>query len=244
HVGAGVRLGPALGPYLLRGGDLRQEARLLLGRAELHDRRAEQEDAVLVDALRGARAVVLLLEDQPLEEVGAAAAVLARPGHHRPAAGVQRPLPRAVRLEPLARIEGGERRARHVRLEPRPRLRPKCPLRLRVREVHGPHDKRYAPSRKPRASGGRSRNRQLRPAPRWIQVDDASEPGVGSKTTSSAPSGIWSPSAHRKRSTTPSAGAVTVCSIFIASSTRSGVPRATSAPASTSRETTRPGIGA
>ena len=49
---------------------------LLLGRAELEDRRREQEDAVLRHPLRRAGAVVLLLEDQPLPEAGVATAVL------------------------------------------------------------------------------------------------------------------------------------------------------------------------
>ena len=60
------------------GGHLGEDAVLLLRRAELEDRRREQEDAVLRDALRRAGAVVLLLEDQPLPQARVAAAVLAR----------------------------------------------------------------------------------------------------------------------------------------------------------------------
>ena len=66
------------GTTSLAGGHPRQDAVLLLLRAELEDRRREQEDAVLGDALRRAGAVVLLLEDQPLPEARLAAAVLAR----------------------------------------------------------------------------------------------------------------------------------------------------------------------
>src|SRR3712207_8908687 len=46
--------------------------------------RGEQEDAVLADPSGGAGAVVLLLEDHPLDEGGVAAVVLLRPRHDRP----------------------------------------------------------------------------------------------------------------------------------------------------------------
>ncbi len=81
-------------------------------------RRAEQEDAVLVDAARRAGAVVLLFEDQPLEQIGAAAAVLDGPGDHREAAGVELLLPGAVGLEAFFRVEGRELLLRRVRGEP------------------------------------------------------------------------------------------------------------------------------
>ena len=85
QVAAGVRLAPALAPEVLAAGHAREDVGLLLGRAELEDRRGEQEDAVLRDPLRAAGPVVLLLEDQPLPQRGGPAAVLLGPGHHRPA---------------------------------------------------------------------------------------------------------------------------------------------------------------
>ena len=53
-----------------------------------------------------------------------------------------------------------------------------------------------------------------------------------------------SPALTRSSATTPSAGALTVCSIFIASRTRSGCPAVTTVPGSASTRSTRPGIGA
>ena len=90
EVAARVGLRPALAPRLLAGRHLGQDAVLLLLRAELEDRRREQEDAVLRDALRRAGGVVLLLEDQPLPQARLAAAVLAGPRHHRVAGVEQR----------------------------------------------------------------------------------------------------------------------------------------------------------
>ena len=99
EVGAGVRLAPGLRPHDLARRHGGEEPRLLLVGADLHDRGAEQEDAVLVHPARRAGAVVLLLEDQPVEVVGAAAAVLLRPRHRRPAALPERALPLAVERE-------------------------------------------------------------------------------------------------------------------------------------------------
>ena len=95
----GIGLRPALAPRLLARGHLGQDAILLLLGAELEDRRREQEDAVLGDALRRARRVVLLLEDQPLPEAGFAAAVLAGPRNHGVARVEQGALPLEVRGE-------------------------------------------------------------------------------------------------------------------------------------------------
>ena len=53
-----------------------------------------------------------------------------------------------------------------------------------------------------------------------------------------------SPALARSSASTPPAGAATVCSIFIASSTRSGWPATTTAPTSTRTRRTSPGIGA
>src|SRR5579875_2656249 len=65
-----------------------------------------------------------------------------------------------------------------------------------------------------------------------------------SKAISSAPSFTCSPGPLFTFSTRPSAGAVIVCSIFIASRTRSGVPRLTMVPAATRTWMTLPGMGA
>src|SRR5215471_17442404 len=64
------------------------------------------------------------------------------------------------------------------------------------------------------------------------------------RAISSAPSSTRSPTANLTASTTPSAGAATVCSIFIASMTISGSPRRTWLPGSAISCVTRPGIGA
>jgi hypothetical protein len=56
----------------------------------------EQVDAVLGDPSGRTGGVVLLLEDQPLQEGGVAAAVLLGPGHDRPAVGLELLLPGAV----------------------------------------------------------------------------------------------------------------------------------------------------
>src|SRR5205823_5892758 len=81
-------------PDLVSGGHGREEAGLLLDRAELDDGRPEQEDAVLVHPAGGTGLVVLLLEDQPLDQVGALTPVLGRPRHGRPPSGRERSLPR------------------------------------------------------------------------------------------------------------------------------------------------------
>ena len=100
------------------GGHAREHARLLLGRAELEEGRREEEDAVLAHALRRAGAVVLLLEDQPLEEARLTPAVLARPGDDGPARLEEPLLPLHVEREALGRVAGGQRARWHVRLEP------------------------------------------------------------------------------------------------------------------------------
>ena len=58
------------------------------------------------------------------------------------------------------------------------------------------------------------------------------------------PSCTKSPTAHLSAFRWPSAGARSVCSIFMASSTRSGAPRCSSAPGSARMRVTVPGIGA
>src|SRR6185369_2877248 len=61
---------------------------------------------------------------------------------------------------------------------------------------------------------------------------------------SSAPSLTTAPMLKLTHATTPSRGAVMVCSIFMASMIISGVPFAMCAPGSTSTATILPGIGA
>src|SRR5690606_5901281 len=97
-----LRLGPGLRPDLLAGCHGGQETCLLLRRAEFHQRGAEQEDAVLVDAQRCASAPVFFLEDQPLDQVQGTAAVFLRPGDHAPVAFTELALPIAMSLEALA----------------------------------------------------------------------------------------------------------------------------------------------
>ena len=118
HVGAGVGLAPALRPHVVAARHARQETRLLLGRAELHQCRPEQQDAVLVHAHRCVGRVVLLLEDQPLDQVGTAAAQFLGPDHAAPAALGQRRLPGAVLLEALARVVAAQCRLGNVRAQP------------------------------------------------------------------------------------------------------------------------------
>src|SRR5699024_5814915 len=67
----------------------------------------------------------------------------------------------------------------------------------------------------------------------------------GSATTAStAPSSTWAPTSAPSSVTTPSTGAATVCSIFIASSHRIGWPAVTVSPTAAPRRITVPGIGA
>src|SRR5205807_275082 len=77
------------------------------------------------------------------------------------------------------------------------------------------------------------------------QGGDVHDPSSeSSTTTSTCPVSTWSPAATRTSVSVPSTGAVTVCSIFIASSTTSGCPAVTAAPAAASTRTTPPGMGA
>ena len=124
QVAAGVGLGPALAPHLFPRGHWRQEALLLFGRAVLEQGGGQQEDAVLAHPLGRPGAVVLLLEDQPLHDADAAAAVRRGPTDHRPAILEEPALPGPVGGEAIGRVEGGEGIGRDVggqtRLAPRP----------------------------------------------------------------------------------------------------------------------------
>src|SRR5439155_7118191 len=105
QVGAGVRLREALAPHLLAGQDLREKALLLLLRAVVDERRAdERRPHADVDHARRPDARVLLGEEQLLERRRAAAAVLARPVQARPAALVQAALPPAREADLLGRV--------------------------------------------------------------------------------------------------------------------------------------------
>ena len=88
EVGAGAGLGEALAPPVVEIGDARQEAALLLLRAEGDDHRPDHADAER--QRRGRRRLLhLVLEDVLLHRVPAGAAPFDRPVRHRPALGVE-----------------------------------------------------------------------------------------------------------------------------------------------------------
>ncbi|MNQ72895.1 hypothetical protein D3C85_876090 [compost metagenome] len=118
HVRAGIGLRPALRPHISTGCHTGQEALFLRRGTKLHQRRSEQQLTVLVDPHRRTGAVVLFLEDQPLDQIAAAPAKLGRPHHHRQAIGEQLRLPGAVLLEALAGVVVGQRLARQVGRQP------------------------------------------------------------------------------------------------------------------------------
>src|ERR671918_267924 len=144
QVAARVGLGPALAPQVLGRRHPGQDVGLLGGRPELEHRGGQQEDAVLGDAGRAAGPVVLLLEDEPLPERGAAAAELLGPRHRGPAAGVQVAFPVEVLGEARSRVAGGDvvlaavgvLPGREVLGEPRPGLVTEGPLGVGPGQVH------------------------------------------------------------------------------------------------------------
>src|SRR5690606_12953253 len=137
-IAASLWLGPGLCPDLFAGCHGGEEARLLVRRTELHQRRPEQEDAVLVDAQRSAGAPVLFLEDQPLDQVETTAAIFARPGDHAPTAFVELALPFAMSFKTLARrVEGRQRRGWDIRLHPRTHFHAKRIFFRTVCQIHG-----------------------------------------------------------------------------------------------------------
>ncbi|MCY1222161.1 hypothetical protein D9M72_342420 [compost metagenome] len=166
HVGTGVRLGPALRPDMLARGHARQEARLLRRGAELHQRRPEQEDAVLVDAHRRAGAPVFFLEDEPLDQVAAAPAQFGRPRDHAPAALVERGFPGAVLGKAFPGVEAGQRRARHVRSHPVAHLGAEGALGFGVFKLHRAPLRSLCGHRRSWLRGLRQRQRALRRNPR------------------------------------------------------------------------------
>ena len=136
QVGAGLGLGPALRPHLLAGRHRRQEPVLLLGRAVVEDDRREQEDAVLGDPAGSAGAVVLLLEDHPLDQRRIAAVVLLGPRHDRPARGGELRLPLLVGGPALGGVHRRQPLGRHVRGQPLPGLGPEGQLGLGQGQIH------------------------------------------------------------------------------------------------------------
>ena len=144
EVAARTGFRPALAPQVLCGGHAREDVVLLCLRAELEQRRREQEDAVLRDPLRSARPVVLLLEQQPLPQRRAAAAVLDRPRHGGPPVGEEHPLPVEVLREALPGVAGVDLVGAAVHrpplgqmgLEPRSRLGPERLVLVAPGQVH------------------------------------------------------------------------------------------------------------
>ena len=105
HVAAGIRLAPGLSPDLVALGHRWQEAGLLLGRADLDDGWAQQENAVLAHSAGSATAPILFFEDQPFHIVGVTSAVLNRPTNSRPATLVELGFPLPVQFEAFGGVE-------------------------------------------------------------------------------------------------------------------------------------------
>src|SRR5918999_752566 len=99
EIGARLRLGEALAPDLLAREDRLEPALLLLVRAVRDHHRAAHHHAEDVDRWRRLGARHLLAEEGLLDERGAAAAVLLRPGEARVAGVVEPALPGAAVLE-------------------------------------------------------------------------------------------------------------------------------------------------
>src|SRR6185369_3085718 len=97
-----------------------------------------EKDAVLRHAVRRAGTPVFLLEDEPLHQRGAAAAVLLGPCNDGPARVEQRSFPLEVPKEALASVSGRQGLARDVRHEPRAGFASEGFLGGGEREIHGP----------------------------------------------------------------------------------------------------------
>ena len=102
QIAACTGFGPGLRPDIVARRHARQKARFLFVGAKFHHRRAEQENAVLIDAQRRTGAVIFFLEDQPADQVKPAPAIGFGPGDHAPATFVELSFPVAMRLEPFA----------------------------------------------------------------------------------------------------------------------------------------------
>src|SRR5204863_27590 len=103
QVRARARLRVALAPDLRGGEDARQVTAPLLLAAVLDERRPDHRDAEEADQPRGPGAYHLLVDDRLAHDVGALAAVLARPGEGQVAGRVDLPLP-GLGLGDAARI--------------------------------------------------------------------------------------------------------------------------------------------
>ena len=153
EVAAGVGLGPALAPQVLARAAIRGRiAVLLLRRAELEERRREQEDAVLGDPLRRAGR-----GSTPPRR--SATPTASRRGRRTPRARRRPPSGRRSsrrshsrwRGEALPGVARRQRLGRHVRLQPVPDLGPERLLLRAPRQVHAARE----PTR-PTATAGQS----------------------------------------------------------------------------------------
>src|SRR5690606_11357540 len=232
RVAARVRLGQAETGQGPAAGEFGQPALLLLLVAEAVDRHGAQRDPGLQGDRHTLVDLAQLLQRQAQGEVVAAhAAVLLREGqaeqthlgharHHLVGEGV-----RGVVL--------GRHRGHH-----------------RLREI--PHGQREIAVLLRQGAGGQEVGHAESPS--RSAGSDAAEPagagsavpvsGSGAVTTraSNSSSRTWAPAAT-STSTTPSTGAVSVCSIFMASTTTTGAPAATAVPEATGVASTEPGMG-
>src|SRR3546814_4874800 len=136
HVRTRARFRPALRPDVLSRRHARQKARLLLVGTVFHQRRRQQEYAILVDAQRCVRAPVFLFEDQPFDQVTAAPAVLLGPGHRAPTAFEQLGFPIAMRGKAGLGIEARQGLLWHMRRKPAANFLAEFILPLRVFQSH------------------------------------------------------------------------------------------------------------
>ena len=134
QVGARVGLGHALRPDLVAAQHRREEARLLLVGAEVHDRRRDVRDADHVHRAGRPRPAHLLHVDELLGDAGATPAVFDRPRRRGPAAVGQHPVPLPQHLEVALDVAAArlDHLGRQVRLQPGSQLRPE---RLDVRHL-------------------------------------------------------------------------------------------------------------
>ena len=140
EIAPGIRLRPALAPEVHRARHAGEDLVPLLLGPESEHRRGEEEDPVLGHALRPARPVVLLFEDEPLHRGRVAPAVRLGPRDDRPAGIEERTFPVEVEGEPLGGVARREP-MRHVGLEPLTTLGPERVLGIAEGQVHG--ERRY-----------------------------------------------------------------------------------------------------
>src|SRR5207244_3054496 len=102
QITTGVGLGKPLAPQLVGVEDARQVAPLLLRGAPMYETGAEEVEPAGPRQDRGAGADILLVEDDLLHEIGAAAAIFLGPGEPDPAGGMHFLLPLDALLQRLA----------------------------------------------------------------------------------------------------------------------------------------------